>query len=68
MLVECMIEDFSDPEAVSGSSTTVSVFFTTDFSEKKTRLGPFFDCREWVGRAAAAVNGGAKKDKNKELR
>ena len=30
---------------------------------KKTRLGPFFDCREWAGRAAAAVNGGAKKDK-----
>ena len=55
MLVECMIEDFSDPEAVSGSSTTVSVFFTTGFSKKKDPIGAFFDCREWAERAAAAV-------------
>ena len=33
---------------------------------KKTRLGPFFDCREWAGRAAAAVGWRSEKKDKKQ--
>ena len=36
MLVDYMIGDFSDPEAVSGGSTTVLIFFTTLLMLKMT--------------------------------
>ena len=55
MLVDCMIGDFSDPEAVSGGSTTVLLFFTTPLMLKTNDRMVVFCCAAIEGRSKAEI-------------
>lgn len=63
MLVDCMIGDFSDPEAVSGGSTTVLLFFTTILMLIKNTTGQ--EGRFLMSERPEAVIGGVEEGKKK---